>query len=47
MKFKNFLYPVILAPMYIQELNDIQFTETGKYAICAIAVIACINCITV
>ncbi|KAF4083783.1 hypothetical protein AMELA_G00121330 [Ameiurus melas] len=29
MKFKNFLYPVILAPTYIQELNSIQYTETG------------------
>ncbi|TSO67446.1 Xanthine dehydrogenase/oxidase [Bagarius yarrelli] len=31
MKFKNFLYPVILTPTYIQELNSIQYTETeGK-----------------
>ncbi|XP_060788891.1 xanthine dehydrogenase/oxidase [Neoarius graeffei] len=29
MKFKNFLYPVILAPTYIRELNSIQYTETG------------------
>ncbi|KAF7704115.1 xanthine dehydrogenase/oxidase [Silurus meridionalis] len=29
MKFKNFLFPVILAPSYIQELNNIQYTETG------------------
>lgn len=46
MKFKNFLYPVILAPTYIQELNSIQDSETGKYNICVIAVItACMNCI--
>ncbi|XP_062863680.1 xanthine dehydrogenase/oxidase isoform X2 [Trichomycterus rosablanca] len=29
MKFKNLLYPVILAPAYIQELNSIQYTTTG------------------
>uniref|UniRef100_A0AAR2K4L4 Xanthine dehydrogenase/oxidase n=1 Tax=Pygocentrus nattereri TaxID=42514 RepID=A0AAR2K4L4_PYGNA len=29
MKFKNLLYPVILAPAYIQELSSIQYTENG------------------
>ncbi|XP_076843941.1 xanthine dehydrogenase/oxidase isoform X2 [Brachyhypopomus gauderio] len=29
MKFKNLLYPVILAPAYIPELNSIQYTENG------------------
>ncbi|KAI4895470.1 hypothetical protein NFI96_023969, partial [Prochilodus magdalenae] len=29
MKFKNLLYPVILAPTYIQELSRIQYTENG------------------
>ena len=33
MKFKNLLYPVILAPAYIPELNDIQHTEDGKQAV--------------
>uniref|UniRef100_A0A672MPT4 Xanthine dehydrogenase n=1 Tax=Sinocyclocheilus grahami TaxID=75366 RepID=A0A672MPT4_SINGR len=30
MKFKNLLYPVILAPAYIPELNIIQNTQDGK-----------------
>ncbi len=30
MKFKNLLYPVILAPAYIPELNIIQQTKDGK-----------------
>ncbi|XP_066529339.1 xanthine dehydrogenase/oxidase isoform X2 [Hoplias malabaricus] len=29
MKFKNLLYPVILAPAYIHELRSIQYTENG------------------
>ncbi|XP_060736363.1 xanthine dehydrogenase/oxidase [Tachysurus vachellii] len=29
MKFKNFLYPLILAPTYIQELHSIHYTDTG------------------
>uniref|UniRef100_A0A673LHN0 xanthine dehydrogenase n=1 Tax=Sinocyclocheilus rhinocerous TaxID=307959 RepID=A0A673LHN0_9TELE len=33
MKFKNLLYPVILAPAYIPELNIIQHTQDGKRVI--------------
>ncbi|RXN18332.1 xanthine dehydrogenase oxidase [Labeo rohita] len=33
MKFKNLLYPVILAPAYIPELNIIQHTQDGKKVI--------------
>ncbi|KAJ8291157.1 hypothetical protein GJAV_G00022040 [Gymnothorax javanicus] len=29
MKFKNLLYPVILAPALIPELNEVQYTESG------------------
>lgn len=33
MKFKNLLYPVILAPAYIPELNSIEHTKNGKHVV--------------
>lgn len=30
MKFKNMVYPVILAPSYISELNTVTHTDEGE-----------------
>lgn len=31
-KFKNMLYPVILAPAFIPELNTVTHTDNGEYS---------------
>lgn len=30
MRLKNMLYPVIIAPAWISEMNAVQHTETGE-----------------